>query len=143
MQSTIKMSCFFEMSLPTTLTSLTHPIFVANGRDKRQGFSPRRGFCPRLMSASYNALWTKERTQSKFASEFGTGFESVPQAIDKTKKDTDLVSFFVLWLGNKDSNPDIQSQSLLCYRYTIPQYCFLRYQLYHRKICLSIIFLKL
>src|SRR5579863_6239124 len=26
------------------------------------------------------------------------------------------------WLGNLDSNQDKQSQSLLCYRYTIPQY---------------------
>ncbi len=25
------------------------------------------------------------------------------------------------WLGNLDSNQDKQSQSLLCYRYTIPQ----------------------
>ncbi len=28
----------------------------------------------------------------------------------------------VRWLGNLDSNQDKQSQSLLCYRYTIPQY---------------------
>ena len=27
-----------------------------------------------------------------------------------------------LWQRNRDSNPNIQSQSLLCYRYTIPQY---------------------
>lgn len=26
-----------------------------------------------------------------------------------------------MWLGNLDSNQDKQSQSLLCYRYTIPQ----------------------
>lgn len=26
-----------------------------------------------------------------------------------------------VWLGNLDSNQDKQSQSLLCYRYTIPQ----------------------
>ena len=28
----------------------------------------------------------------------------------------------LLWLGNRDSNPNKQSQSLSCYRYTIPQY---------------------
>ena len=28
---------------------------------------------------------------------------------------------FRIWLGNLDSNQDKQSQSLLCYRYTIPQ----------------------
>ena len=28
------------------------------------------------------------------------------------------------WLGNLDSNQDKQSQSLLCYRYTIPQGLF-------------------
>ena len=27
----------------------------------------------------------------------------------------------LLWLGNRDSNPNKQSQSLSCYRYTIPQ----------------------
>ena len=32
-----------------------------------------------------------------------------------------VVSF---WLGNRDSNPNKQSQSLSCYRYTIPQYFF-------------------
>ena len=32
------------------------------------------------------------------------------------------------WLGNRDSNPNRQSQSLLCYRYTIPQWiCYLDY----------------
>ncbi len=29
---------------------------------------------------------------------------------------------FNYWLGNRDSNPNRQSQSLQCYRYTIPQY---------------------
>ena len=28
----------------------------------------------------------------------------------------------LIWLGNRDSNPNKQSQSLSCYRYTIPQY---------------------
>jgi hypothetical protein len=32
-----------------------------------------------------------------------------------------LLGIFVSWLGNLDSNQDKQSQSLLCYRYTIPQ----------------------
>ena len=27
----------------------------------------------------------------------------------------------IFWLGNRDSNPNKQSQSLSCYRYTIPQ----------------------
>ncbi len=27
-----------------------------------------------------------------------------------------------IWLGNRDSNPNRQSQSLQCYLYTIPQY---------------------
>ena len=34
-----------------------------------------------------------------------------------------LILFWLFfWLGNLDSNQDKQSQSLLCYRYTIPQY---------------------
>ena len=37
----------------------------------------------------------------------------------KNKKSTDKVGAF--WLGNRDSNPNKQSQSLSCYRYTIPQ----------------------
>jgi hypothetical protein len=32
-----------------------------------------------------------------------------------------LAGFEGSWLGNLDSNQDKQSQSLLCYRYTIPQ----------------------
>ena len=36
-----------------------------------------------------------------------------------------------LWLGNLDSNQDKQSQSLLCYRYTIPQHnCLAKSMLY-------------
>ena len=35
------------------------------------------------------------------------------------KKPTSRVGFF-FWQRNRDSNPNIQSQSLLCYRYTIP-----------------------
>lgn len=31
------------------------------------------------------------------------------------------MGFPINWLGNLDSNQDKQSQSLLCYRYTIPQ----------------------
>ena len=30
-------------------------------------------------------------------------------------------SYFQLWLRNRDLNPNKQSQSLSCYRYTIPQ----------------------
>ena len=39
------------------------------------------------------------------------------------------------WLGNRDSNPNKQSQSLSCYRYTIPQnsVTILLYQFF--KIC--------
>jgi hypothetical protein len=32
------------------------------------------------------------------------------------------ISMDYVWLGNLDSNQDKQSQSLLCYRYTIPQW---------------------
>ena len=34
---------------------------------------------------------------------------------------SDACSDYRVWLGNLDSNQDKQSQSLLCYRYTIPQ----------------------
>ena len=35
-------------------------------------------------------------------------------------------SYFQLWLRNRDLNPNKQSQSLSCYRYTIPQYKIFR-----------------
>jgi hypothetical protein len=39
------------------------------------------------------------------------------------RPDTISGRFFTMsWLGNLDSNQDKQSQSLLCYRYTIPQF---------------------
>ena len=37
----------------------------------------------------------------------------------KNKTDHQMMVCFV-WQRNRDSNPNIQSQSLLCYRYTIP-----------------------
>ena len=39
----------------------------------------------------------------------------------RKKKDHRMMVFF-LWQRNRDSNPNIQSQSLLCYLYTIPLY---------------------
>ena len=44
-----------------------------------------------------------------------------PARVDLVEKSTDKVDAF-FWLGNRDSNPNKQSQSLSCYRYTIPQY---------------------
>lgn len=32
-----------------------------------------------------------------------------------------MKTYCLCWLGNRDSNPNKQSQSLSCYRYTIPQ----------------------
>ena len=36
------------------------------------------------------------------------------------KEETPLRVSLLFWQRNRDSNPNIQSQSLLCYRYTIP-----------------------
>ena len=38
------------------------------------------------------------------------------------------------WLRKKDSNPHIQSQSLLCYLYTIPQYLLSNSKIHYTKI---------
>ena len=46
-------------------------------------------------------------------------FESLQ---NKTKKPPS--GGFLFWLRNRDSNPNKQSQSLPCCRYTIPQYSF-------------------
>ena len=42
------------------------------------------------------------------------------------------------WQRNRDSNPNIQSQSLLCYRYTIPLFCACLF--YHNNFRLSSLF---
>jgi hypothetical protein len=46
-------------------------------------------------------------------------FRSLLSPATETKKA--MISKRFMWLGNLDSNQDKQSQSLLCYRYTIPQ----------------------
>ena len=43
------------------------------------------------------------------------------RAMPDRKKIKMLKAVAAWWLGNLDSNQDKQSQSLLCYRYTIPQ----------------------
>ena len=68
------------------------------------------------------------------------GLES-PQP-KKRKTDHRMMVCFS-WQRNRDSNPNIQSQSLLCYRYTIPlKLCSFieRTIFYHKKILLSIPF---
>ncbi len=52
-----------------------------------------------------------------------SGFEA-EAGIKKTAPTWSML--FTLWLPHEDSNPDKQSQSLPCYRYTIGQYltCF-------------------
>ena len=52
----------------------------------------------------------------------------------KQRKTSELLQFrgFLLWQRVKDSNPHIQSQSLLCYLYTNPLYLPNRY--YYTKI---------
>ena len=41
----------------------------------------------------------------------------------QAKKKTRHKDGLFFWLGNRDSNPNRQSQSLQCYHYTIPQCC--------------------
>ena len=55
------------------------------------------------------------------------------------KKTNSQVSWSFFWQRNQDLNPDEQSQSLLCYRYTIPLW-FNALTFYHTKICLSRVF---
>ena len=49
------------------------------------------------------------------------GFKSSISLPPKNKTDHRMMVCFV-WQRNRDSNPNIQSQSLLCYLYTIPLY---------------------
>jgi hypothetical protein len=46
----------------------------------------------------------------------------------KTRFGSEICGGFLKWLGNLDSNQDKQSQSLLCYRYTIPQWISEQFQ---------------
>jgi hypothetical protein len=46
----------------------------------------------------------------------------------KTRFRSEICGSFLKWLGNLDSNQDKQSQSLLCYRYTIPQWISEQFQ---------------
>ena len=43
------------------------------------------------------------------------------------KEETPLRVSLLFWQRNRDSNPNIQSQSLLCYLYTIPLYLTMRF----------------
>ena len=73
---------------------------------------------------------------------FGTVVrEPIPPPRKRKTDHREMVCFS--WQRNRDSNPNIQSQSLLCYRYTIPLklYSFIeRTIFYHKKILLSIPF---
>ena len=57
--------------------------------------------------------------------------------LEKTKRRALLV--FLLFQRYRDSNPNKQSQSLSCYRYTIP---LQRVIFYHKFLPLSILFFK-
>ena len=51
-----------------------------------------------------------------------TALSSAGSQIEKSKRPLSSGQGSFSWLGNRDSNPNKQSQSLSCYRYTIPQY---------------------
>jgi hypothetical protein len=59
-----------------------------------------------------SANWAKNRVVDLGELSFRPRWEA-PNFIEET-------GFLRDWLGNLDSNQDKQSQSLLCYRYTIP-----------------------
>ena len=94
--------------------------------DRSFSWQPNRDFCRRYRDFAPQAAYPRRQKQS-------TGlFSSEPSALppcsnpyvsfgNKTKS-TPLRCAFV-WQPNRDSNPNIQSQSLLCYRYTIRLCC--------------------
>ena len=71
----------------------------------------------------------------------GTVVQSDYSAAKRKKTDHRMMACF-LWQRNRDSNPNIQSQSLLCYLYTIPLFNFGRCLFYHIKSILSSAFLS-
>ena len=58
------------------------------------------------------------------------------------KEKTPQMGVFSFWQRNRDSNPNIQSQSLLCYRYTIPLSLFSLISIAQRKSFVKGIFKK-
>lgn len=85
------------------------------------------------MNASRASAW-RQGHDLRFALPGCLGVENADRAVSPYGKSvacsifgvpllkTAIVSIFYkhAWLGNLDSNQDKQSQSLLCYRYTIP-----------------------
>ena len=57
---------------------------------------------------------------------------------DANEQKSHPFGWLVRWQRNRDSNPNIQSQSLLCYRYTIPLFCACLF--YHNNFRLSSLF---
>ena len=81
-------------------------------------------YCYKLTSPRM-AIYRHRRYAQSANFAFGEGrlflniFELVSLIPFQNEKPT-LVVGFSFWQRNRDSNPNIQSQSLLCYRYTIP-----------------------
>ena len=116
-------------------------VFCIKGSNSNAKSRHSRGYHPQLVAAYHqfhrncisssrrqDARWRVMRYSPKGADDIRMYIS--PQA-SYTFNDIPLLSQWIkkssfrrtriFWLGNRDSNPNKQSQSLSCYRYTIPQ----------------------
>ena len=71
-----------------------------------------------LKQDQHNGLKTVRRTVFVCRTDIDTPFR-IPSKFGCQKQKAHHMVCFCFWQPNRDSNPNIQSQSLLCYRYTI------------------------
>ncbi len=96
-------------------------IELANGALKlfaRQEPSEQRRLLNFVLS---NSTWMNGELSATFRQPFDLIAEVIAKAGGGSSTGGLHPSEHPVWLGNLDSNQDKQSQSLLCYRYTIPQ----------------------
>ena len=65
-------------------------------------------------------VWWDTTTELPLLMIYSLTADDIPLLSQWIKKSTSR-NLSIFWLGNRDSNPNKQSQSLSCYRYTIPQ----------------------
>jgi hypothetical protein len=114
--------------MPTFVVAAEHPQPARTGLPYLSKgdlvFAGHGWILPKIAPQPEYAIWHRLAQRQASALELPVDHRVEPSAAGsrmERSKALNLLGFFVSWLGNLDSNQDKQSQSLLCYRYTIPQ----------------------